>query len=213
MFKALFKRKKVIAPPSPTYRSIEAIVAACVPVPRMDDAGSRRAKAKLSHPVHPAASTLLLGDSLLAYWPPKKEVHNLAIGGDRVQNTLWMLCNLSDDVAEFSFSRIIVLVGTNNISRRFGAAAITAGLRILWSMVRERWPDAEIIAMTIPYRCDVNANDDVRCRVNGWIISNSSMVSSVINTDEVLSSVEDPLLEDRLHLTEAAYAQLTGAIL
>lgn len=209
LIQKLFKPAKPIL----SQRSIELTIAACVPVPRMDASGSRRQLAKLARPVDPGAHTLFLGDSLLANWSAGDCVHNLAVGGDRVQNTIWMLSNMKPDAASHPFERVAILVGTNNITRRMGSAATCAGLRLLWQMARERWPDAEVVAMTIPHRRDQRADEDVRRRINDWMLANKAAVTRVFDTDFALRGEPEPLGADGLHLSQAAYARLNHELL
>lgn len=213
--KRLKRRKSKLAEPvgplaSPplSLRQVEQMIAACIPVPRTDSSGSRRQRSKLVRKVGPHSDTLFLGDSLLANWEAGPKVHNLAVGGDCVQNTMWMLLNMSAEAADYPFRRVMILVGTNNITRKMGSAATCAALRLLWQLVRDRWPEAEVVAMTIPFREDIRSDDGARRRINKWIRSHRSLVSSILNIDAALAEGSVVLENDGLHLSATAYAML-----
>ncbi len=200
------KKQPKKQPTGPTVRLMQQSIVCCTPMPRLDESGQRRQRNKLGFSVDPTATILLLGDSLLANWSTNaNEIHNMAVGGDCVQNTMWMVMNTSDEVCRHKFSKIFILVGTNNITRRMDARPIISGLQLLIQMVNDRWPDSTVVVMTIPHRNDPRARDPVRQRVNAWI---SSGRVDFFDTDKCLSVNDSVLDEGGLHLLPSAYAHI-----
>lgn len=124
------------------------------------------------------ADTILLGDSLLAFWPRdladqqfgKGRVWNFAVGGSRTQHILWQL----DKPAQAPSLRpreIIVLIGTNNLSdEKLPACAIVEGIKTVVTRTRDRWRDATIHVMGIPPRgVDFHFRDRDRKAINAAI--------------------------------------------
>jgi len=145
-------------------------------------------KASLLLDAPPArADTILLGDSLLAFWPRdlaeqqfgSGKVWNFAVGGSRTQHILWQLDRLGDRGPHPR--EVIVLIGTNNLSdEKLPACAIVDGIRSVAMRVRQRWPDAAIRLMGIPPRgADFHFRDADRRAINAavrdWSTSQPAM--------------------------------------
>jgi len=121
------------------------------------------------------ADTVLLGDSLLAFWPKDLanqqfgdgKVWNFAVGGSRTQHILWQLDKLVNATAPAP-REVIVLIGTNNLSdEKLPACAITEGIKTVVIRVRETWPGATIHVMGIPPRgSDFHFRDQDRKAIN-----------------------------------------------
>jgi hypothetical protein len=135
--------------------------------------GLEKATALLgSPPTH--ADTILIGDSLLAFWPKdlaEKQfgdgsVWNFAVGGSRTQHVLWQLENLK--ATTLDPREVVVLIGTNNLSdQALPACAIVEGIKSVAVRLREIWPDATIRLMGIPPRgSDFHFRDEDRKVVN-----------------------------------------------
>ena len=133
------------------------------------------------------AGTILLGDSLLAFWPRdlaekqfgEGDVWNFAVGGSRTQHILWQLDRLDDRGPHPR--EIIVLIGTNNLSdEKLPACAIVEGIKAVATRTREKWPDAAIRLMGIPPRgSDFHFRDADRRTINAavrdWSTSQRAM--------------------------------------
>lgn len=113
----------------------------------------------LDAPPH-RSDTILLGDSLLAFWPGdladqqfgKGKVWNFAVGGSRTQHILWQLDKL-DGAPPLNPREVIVLIGTNNLSdEKLPACAIVEGIKSVVTRTRDKWHEATIHVMGIPPR-------------------------------------------------------------
>lgn len=138
--------------------------------------GLEKATAVLeSPPAH--ADTILLGDSLLAFWPrdlSEKQfgdgaVWNFAVGGSRTQHVLWQLENL--EAATLHPREVVVLIGTNNLSdEALPACAIVEGIKSVAVRLQEIWPDTTVRLMGIPPRgSDFHFRDEDRKAVNAAV--------------------------------------------
>lgn len=122
--------------------------------------------------------TILLGDSLLAFWPRdladqqfgKGRVWNFAVGGSRTQQILWQLDRLSG-TPSLNPREVVVLIGTNNLSdEKLPACAIIEGIETVVARTRDRWHDAVIHVMGIPPRgSDFHFRDRDRKTINAAI--------------------------------------------
>lgn len=133
------------------------------------------------------AETILLGDSLLAFWPRdlaeeqfgRGRVWNFAVGGSRTQHILWQLDQLGDRGPQPR--EVVVLIGTNNLSdEKLPACAIVEGIEAVAIRSREKWPDATIRLMAIPPRgSDFHFRDGDRRAINrtvrDWASSQPAM--------------------------------------
>lgn len=123
------------------------------------------------------ADTILLGDSLLAFWPKdlaaqqfgQGKVWNFAVGGSRTQHILWQLDRLGD--GRLRPREVVVLIGTNNLSdEKLPACAIVKGIEAVMDRTHDEWPDAVIHVMGIPPRgSDFHFRDKDRKAINGAI--------------------------------------------
>ena len=123
------------------------------------------------------ADAILLGDSLLAFWPKdlaarqfgQDKVWNFAVGGSRTQHILWQLDRLG--TTTLRPREVVVLIGTNNLSdEKLPTCAIVAGIEAVVSRTRDQWPDAVIHVMGIPPRgSDFHFRDKDRKAINGAV--------------------------------------------
>jgi hypothetical protein len=123
------------------------------------------------------AGTILLGDSLLAFWPRDlaatqfggDSVWNFAVGGSRTQHILWQLEKLGP--SNLKPHEVVVLIGTNNLSdEKLPACAIVAGIEAVVEKTRAKWPAATIHVMGIPPRgSDFRFRDDARKVINAEV--------------------------------------------
>jgi hypothetical protein len=122
--------------------------------------------------------TVLLGDSLLAFWPKdlanqqfgEGRVWNFAVGGSRTQHILWQLDKLPR-TASLVPREVVVLIGTNNLSdEKLPACAIIEGIRTVVVRARDRWQSAMIHVMGIPPRgSDFHFRDKDRKTINAAV--------------------------------------------
>ncbi len=123
------------------------------------------------------ADSILLGDSLLAFWPRDlaakqfgaHSVWNFAVGGSRTQHILWQLDNLAAPMLRPR--EVVVLIGTNNLSdEKLPVCAIVEGIKAVAARVRKTWPETSIWLMGIPPRgSDFHFRDDDRKAINASI--------------------------------------------
>jgi lysophospholipase L1-like esterase len=123
------------------------------------------------------ADTILLGDSLLAFWPKdlaaqqfgQDKVWNFAVGGSRTQHILWQLDRLDKTVLHPH--EVVVLIGTNNLSdEKLPACAIVEGIKAVVNRTRDEWVDAAIHVMGIPPRgSDFHFRDKDRKTINAAV--------------------------------------------
>lgn len=121
------------------------------------------------------ADTILLGDSLLAFWPRdlagrqfgEGKVWNFAVGGSRTQHLLWQIDELGG-AASPDPREIVVLIGTNNLSdEKLPACAIAEGIKTVVTHTRAKWREATIHVMGIPPRgSDFHYRDMDRKAIN-----------------------------------------------
>ena len=99
---------------------------------------------------------LLVGDSITIQWGeawkkhfPNLKAVNIGIGGDKTQNVLWRLDH--GGVAGLEPKVVIVLIGNNNMffTPETGVAAAAQGIQMCVKNVREKFPDAEVIAVKV----------------------------------------------------------------
>lgn len=123
------------------------------------------------------AETILLGDSLLAFWPRdlaesqfgEGSVWNFAVGGSRTQHILWQLEELG--ATNLRPREVVVLIGTNNLTdEKLPACAIVAGIQAVVGKTHKTWPAATVHVMGIPPRgSDFRFRDDARKAINDEI--------------------------------------------
>ncbi len=102
---------------------------------------------------------LMLGDSITHQWEYKAaaeackkyiepyNVLNLGCGGDRTQNTVWIV--EKSGILELVKPQLVtIMIGTNN-SRRNDYRATVAGIKRILDGVRKHYPDAKILLYAI----------------------------------------------------------------
>ena len=101
---------------------------------------------------------LMLGDSITHQWEYKPaakvqqkylapyNVLNLGCGGDRTQNTLWII-EKSGILELINPKLVTIMIGTNN--HRNSPQATIAGIKLILEKVRARYPEAKILLYAI----------------------------------------------------------------
>ena len=153
-----------------------AVAVATDPVPNQYPRGLEKAHTLLDH-VPRMADVVLVGDSLVANWPEdmarrqfkSDRIWNFAVGGSVSQNTLWQLGKLKATGLEPA--QVVVLVGTNNLTRDdMPACAIAAGIKAVVMAAHQKWPGAKLHVMGIPPRgMDFHFRDTVRLAINSEV--------------------------------------------
>jgi platelet-activating factor acetylhydrolase IB subunit beta/gamma len=145
-------------------------------VPYQHPHGLQRTAALLGK-VPKSAETILLGDSLVEFWPQgvavkqfrSEKVWNIGVGGAETQNALWQMKAL--DVPALKPARVFVLIGTNNLTHDFmPACAVAAGVKAVVAAAHQKWPAAKIDVMGIPPRgVDFRFRDKDRLAANAEV--------------------------------------------
>ena len=155
---------------------------------------------------------LMLGDSITHQWEYKPaakaqakyitpyNVLNLGCGGDRTQNTLWII-EKSGILELINPQLVTIMIGTNNPDR---PEATAAGVKAVVEKVRARYPEAKILLYAIfprgkvPARHvkNVKANEEIAKLCDGektiWV----DICKNFLNKDGVL---EKSVMPDLLH--------------
>jgi lysophospholipase L1-like esterase len=135
---------------------VNAVATATTPAPIDWDAGKTRLQDRMAS-IPDAADLLLIGDSLLAYWPEDmtatqfagQRVWNFAVGGSKTQNLLWLLEQLP--ARKPQPKRAILLIGTNNLNQPAPpTCAIAAGIEASVHRLRSIWPQMAIMIVGVP---------------------------------------------------------------
>ncbi|MFE1603146.1 SGNH/GDSL hydrolase family protein [Methylobacterium sp. ID0610] len=161
------------------------------------------------------ADTVLIGDSLVQGWPPALaeaafgRVVNLGVNGDRTQNVLWRLGDLTPDrLRQLHPKRVLIIIGTNNLSSD-SPCAVAAGIRAIIRQARSIWPGATVAWVEIPPRGAAFADfASKRDQVNAEIRA----TERTIDVDKAIScDRHQPCAHyrpDLLHWTRAGYEVL-----
>ncbi|KAL7647833.1 UNVERIFIED_CONTAM: hypothetical protein RMT77_001442 [Armadillidium vulgare] len=160
---------------------------------------------------------LFVGDSLIANlqstdlwekWFVPMHSLNFGIGGDQTQNVLWRLHN--GELECLKPKAVVILVGTNNHSNT--AEEVAEGVMEICNTVREKQPQAYIIALTIPPRGQKhNSLREKNNKVNAMIIEGlkDKPQCQVVASDQDLllpdGSIDHRDMYDYLHLTWQGY--------
>ena len=105
------------------------------------------------------ADTILLGDSLLAFWPKdlaaqqfgQGRVWNFGVGGSRTQHILWQLGKFAGQPS-LKPREVILLIGTNNLYDNYNAGTdeeIAAGIEAVVDRIHAKLPHTPIVLLAI----------------------------------------------------------------
>jgi lysophospholipase L1-like esterase len=159
---------------------------------------------------------LLLGDSLAQSWPGTSlsplRIANLGVGGDQTQQVLWRLTSL--ELAKFNPRKVLIVIGTNNLTMNNQPCAIVMGIEKIVQRVRDIWPRTEINFLEIPPHGDgfLSKNDE-RTQVN-FAVRQFGGVKTMNVDDAITCRWHTPCAyyqNDKLHFSESGY-QLLGQI-
>lgn len=140
---------------------------------------------------------------------------NCGIGGDRTQH---VLARLDDGLLEAlaapnnSVTTIVLLIGTNNTSPPADPAEdIAAGVHEIVTILRGKFPDAQLVLMAILPRGEKpNAQREVITKANTLIkAQNASAKTTFVDLGPKFMNAQGEiprdLMPDFLHLSEAGY--------
>jgi arylsulfatase A-like enzyme/lysophospholipase L1-like esterase len=166
------------------------------------------------------AKVVFLGDSITQGWEgPGKEAWekhfaplgalNWGYSGDRTEHLIWRLQN--GDVQRVNPKAAVLLIGTNNAGKR-PASETVAGIRRTLDDLAWKWPDTEIILMSVFPR-GASAEDPLRKtndEVNEQLktLADGKRIHLLdINAEftDAGGNLNKELLPDLLHLSPAAY--------
>jgi len=160
---------------------------------------------------------VLIGDSLAQAWDDKSwlpaRVLNLGVGGDQTQHVLWRLSNA--DWSRLNTRRVLIILGTNNLSAGDEPCAILFGIQKVIDKSRRLWPTARIGVMAIPPR-GPDFQEDARDRIE--VNQALKLIPGVtaINVDDAITcnwkTPCENFRSDNTHFTDAGYHVLLGKV-
>jgi lysophospholipase L1-like esterase len=142
---------------------------------------------------------------------------NAGVNGDRTENLLWRIEH--GNIAHQQPELIVLLIGTNDISRDRPARIIAAGIRNLLGTLRSRIPAARILLLGVLPRSE-SPDSHRRRQVNevNQLVQTCADGKYVFyaNAGEALLDRAGRLTRDvsfdGVHLTERGYARLTDRL-
>jgi lysophospholipase L1-like esterase len=165
---------------------------------------------------------VVLGDSIVEWWPEDlwiRDAAKLGLAADRTQNLLWRLDHgLLEHAAEDAV--IVVMIGTNNVASMWDTATTTArGVRAVLDKVRQVRPHAKVLLIGILPRGErpddglrvkaIEANALLRlCQERPGVMF-ADIGGVLLDADGVLP---EAMAKDHLHPTRAGYARLSPAL-
>ncbi|XP_050695796.1 platelet-activating factor acetylhydrolase IB subunit alpha2-like [Eriocheir sinensis] len=168
-----------------------------------------------AHEMEP--DVVFVGDSIVANlqctdlwekWFAPMHCLNFGIGGDQTQHVLWRLRN--GELESIKPKAVVVLVGTNN--HEHTAAEVAGGITEICRTIREKQPQAYIVALTLLPRGEKpNRLREKNDEVNSLIKESLRAIDlcQVINVDQDLvlgdGSIDHRDMYDYLHLTSQGY--------
>ncbi|MHA7063552.1 GDSL-type esterase/lipase family protein [Azospirillum argentinense] len=171
---------------------------------------------------HQNPKAMLLGDSLIAGWPPDlarrlfdAEPMNFGAGGDTAGNLLWRVRQSFGP--GMGLRSALILVGTNDLPNR-SAAEIAGTIGTITTDMKRSAPGACITLLTLLPRRDGNAAFAERiAEVNRRLAALAAPGLRVVDANTPLRDAcpaegACPLYKDPVHLTRAGYERLTAAV-
>lgn len=162
---------------------------------------------------------VFLGDSITEGWRQYPEIWtgcfgpnaaNLGIKWDRVENVLWRVT--AGELDRMSPRIIVILIGTNNLSRGDPPQAVATGIRRLIDEVRLRQPSAHVLLMAILPR-EREFSDRTRRAIrdtNELLGAGGSITFLQAGTPFVLlnGELDSVLMPDTVHPSRQGYEKL-----
>jgi lysophospholipase L1-like esterase len=176
----------------------------------------------MAMPVPPAPDAVILGDSIAERWPADllpfgPAVVNLGVAWDRVENVLWRV--RAGELDRFRARRLILLVGSNNLSRGDPPEAVARGVAALVAEVRARQPGAALLLVAVLPR-EPDFNDPCRRRIRDCneLLAAWARAEGIDfrNPGPMLllpdGTLDPSLVPDGTHPSPAGYAALAAAL-
>ncbi len=194
------------------------------PVPPQT-ATSLRRHVSLSSKSILTAETVVIGDSLVELWPREQlleafgpgSVLNFGVGGDRTQITLWRLAHAT--FTGPSPARVVIFLGTNNLSAGDAPCAIAAGMAAVIDSIRKQWPDTSVSILSVPPRgADLRFRENERIATNAELKKLASLQPRTVFFDDWedfacgRSLPCDNYSSDMLHLSQKGYSVLSKQV-
>ena len=172
---------------------------------------------------------VFLGDSITHGWDGKLEKHfpgmniaNFGFGGDRTEQTLWVIDHL--DWKKINAKAIMLMIGTNNTGHRNREQESPMdtfdGIRAIIQKLGEKTPDTKILLLAIFPRSE-RAGEEPRVR-NSRV---NAMVPTLADNKRVFfmdigprflaadgATLTKEIMPDLLHLSDAGYAIWAEAV-
>ena len=169
---------------------------------------------------------VFIGDSITAgyklnfyYYDSPLEIYNRGISGD---TTDWMLTRMQVSLFDVEPSKIVLMIGTNDINANKSAEEIASNYNAILNLILSNLPDAEVICVSIipqntKYSKDAAINNMRICETNSKI---ETLVESYgyvyINLYDSLTDYSGLLKKshskDGLHLNFMGYMAWTKAM-
>lgn len=158
--------------------------------------------------------TLIIGDSIAEFWKayqpedfPNMPVVNMGLAGERTQELRWRLKELPPKINP---SRVILIIGTNNLAeRRYDRCEVYGGIIAAAQDIKTLWPKAKLFLIPIlPRGTNFRFRDDDRTAINAMLAPTPGVTIVQVNEDVITCRWADSCNNyraDRLHLTKSGY--------
>lgn len=168
-----------------------------------------------------SVSTLWLGDSIAEGWRDSPDLWkkyfpnslNHGVSWDRVEHTHWRVIN--GELGSVKPHLIVLLIGTNNLSRGDSAGATFTGIQSLVATLRGRLPESQIVVLGILPRTPYSLMPSVRA-LNARLAELAGDKVRFIDIDRLFTLPDDQpdplLLSDGVHPSPDGYEVLGQAI-
>lgn len=216
--RSLGRRLASGATPTPFSAANIDILVATTPAPPQNAVAWRRHLMLRRAAYGAVPDVLLIGDSLAEFWPRElwplgTSVLNLGVAGDRTQNVLWRLKDLSGLPARLS--GVVVMLGVNNLAMGDSPASVHQGLRAVRAALMRFSRGAPILFVQLPPTGPGGAfRSEDRRRANALIAADPALTS--IAVDALLAPSEKARLghyaTDNIHLSFAGYRVLHNEV-
>ena len=194
-----------------------------------DDGWKRRFEERKEQAEKGESQYLFMGDSITHAWDgraaryfPEMKITNIAISGDRTEQTLWIIDNL--DWKKVAPKVIMLMVGTNNTGHRNREQESPMdtfnGISAVIKNLREKTPDTKILLLAIFPRGET-AGDQARVR-NSTV---NAMIPTLADNQHVFfmdigarflapdgATLPKDIMPDLLHLSDKGYTIWAEAV-
>ncbi len=141
----------------------------------------------------------------------KYTIRNLGFGWDRIENALWRVYH--DELDGYQASKVVVLIGTNNLQYNSNAEIIE-GLNSLLSAIKWRQPSAEIVLMGLLPRRKLEDRINILNKDIALLADKHKSIFTDPGKSLLIGSgtIEESLFNDGLHPNEAGYQKLAESL-